>query len=179
MSTRLHLLWITATAYLAIGAACGQDEAGGLCIKGDTRACLGPGQCDGAQTCRADASGWSTCDCGGSGASGGGTTGSTTTTSTSSTTSTTTSTTSTSTLACDTVAISDTLCDPTLAAECGCLGCHVQCTDSGNNAVSDCVCPSCDTDAWCTSHCSNDGLCDPVNEGCGCTDCSSHPICQG
>ena len=35
------------------------------CAVGDTRACLGPGQCSGAQSCLLDRSGWTACDCGG------------------------------------------------------------------------------------------------------------------
>ena len=61
--------------------ACGSDDGGGAsskaCAVGDTRACLGPGQCDGAQACLADGTGYGTCECGApdSGAGGGGTSG--------------------------------------------------------------------------------------------------------
>lgn len=54
-------------------SACGSDESGGSsskCSQGATRACLGPGACDGAQSCDADGT-WSACDCGGAGGSGG------------------------------------------------------------------------------------------------------------
>lgn len=57
-----------------VASACGSDESDGSsskCAQGATRACLGPGACNGAQSC--DASGaWSACDCGGGGGSGGG-----------------------------------------------------------------------------------------------------------
>jgi hypothetical protein len=35
------------------------------CFPGSTQACLGPGACKGAQTCRADGAGYGACDCGG------------------------------------------------------------------------------------------------------------------
>ncbi|MDP1822775.1 MAG: hypothetical protein Q8L48_06025 [Archangium sp.] len=38
-----------------------------VCTPGDTRACLGPGQCAGAQFCNETGSGFSACDCGGTG----------------------------------------------------------------------------------------------------------------
>jgi len=43
----------------------GDGGAGDACAAGDTRACLGPGACDGAQSCKDDGSGWDSCDCGG------------------------------------------------------------------------------------------------------------------
>jgi hypothetical protein len=67
-----HLLLISLTAAAAF-IACGSDDGGGTdgtCSQGDTRACLGPGQCNGAQSCTADGA-WSACDCGGTGGSGG------------------------------------------------------------------------------------------------------------
>ncbi|MBI4952063.1 MAG: hypothetical protein HY908_08520 [Myxococcales bacterium] len=113
----------------------------------------------------------------GTGGSGNTTTTSTTTSSTTTTT-TTTGTGGNAGFQCDTVAISDPNCDPALADQCGCLGCDpTVCTDANGGAVSDCVCPSCDTDTWCTTHCTDDGLCDPLNEGCGCTDCLENIIC--
>ena len=50
------------------GAATGGDESageatGGGCDPGETRTCVGPGQCPGAQFCEDDG-GWSACDCG-------------------------------------------------------------------------------------------------------------------
>lgn len=56
-----------------LSGACGSDEsegASGKCSQGATRACLGPGACDGAQSCGADGT-WSACDCGGAGGSSG------------------------------------------------------------------------------------------------------------
>lgn len=38
-----------------------------VCAPGDTRACLGPGQCAGAQFCNEMGTGFSACDCGGTG----------------------------------------------------------------------------------------------------------------
>ncbi len=61
-------LWLIASA---CGSDSGGDDASGKCQQGDTRACLGPGQCNGAQSCNADGS-WGACDCGGSGGAGGG-----------------------------------------------------------------------------------------------------------
>lgn len=61
-----------------VAPGCGSDESDGSstkCSQGATRACLGPGACDGAQSCGADGT-WGACDCGGSGGAGGGTGGS-------------------------------------------------------------------------------------------------------
>lgn len=60
-------LWLIASA---CGSDSGGDDASGKCQQGDTRACLGPGQCNGAQSCNADGN-WAACDCGGSGGAGG------------------------------------------------------------------------------------------------------------
>lgn len=58
-----------------VASACGSEESSGStngqCSQGATRACLGPGACDGAQSCGADGT-WGACDCGGSGGAGGG-----------------------------------------------------------------------------------------------------------
>lgn len=59
-----------------VSAACsGESESdeSGTCAPGDTRACVGPGACQGGQTCDKDGA-WSGCDCGGG--SGGGSGGS-------------------------------------------------------------------------------------------------------
>ncbi|MBK8998726.1 MAG: hypothetical protein IPM35_23640 [Myxococcales bacterium] len=60
---------------MLVASACGSDESdgggGGKCSQGATRACLGPGACDGAQSCGADET-WRACDCGGTGGAGGG-----------------------------------------------------------------------------------------------------------
>jgi hypothetical protein len=56
-----------------VASACGSDDGegtGGKCSQGATRTCLGPGACNGAQSCGADGT-WSACDCGGSGGAGG------------------------------------------------------------------------------------------------------------
>jgi hypothetical protein len=62
---------------LALGVAlavlsCGDssNESTGVCSPGDTRECLGPGACQGAQFCGADGA-WGACDCGANGAGGG------------------------------------------------------------------------------------------------------------
>jgi hypothetical protein len=44
------------------------------CFPGATQACLGPGACKGAQTCRDDGTSFGPCDCGGAPAVGGGVT---------------------------------------------------------------------------------------------------------
>lgn len=60
-----------------VAGACGgsgdSNNTSAACHKGDTRACLGPGACNGAQTCLPDHSGFGACDCGAGGAPGGGT----------------------------------------------------------------------------------------------------------
>lgn len=57
----------------ATGGAKGVGGAAPVCSPGDTRECVGPGACRGAQSC--DASGWGGCDCGSGGAGSGGITG--------------------------------------------------------------------------------------------------------
>jgi alpha-tubulin suppressor-like RCC1 family protein len=39
-------------------------SSGTVCTRGDTRTCVGPGGCRGAQACLRDGSGWDACDCG-------------------------------------------------------------------------------------------------------------------
>lgn len=41
-----------------------RPPAGGICVPGETRECLGPGACRGAQACLPDALGFGRCDCG-------------------------------------------------------------------------------------------------------------------
>ncbi len=63
---------ISVSALAAMSVACGSDhQTKSLCVKGDTRTCVGPGQCQGAQFCASDGSAWSDCDCGTSSSSGG------------------------------------------------------------------------------------------------------------
>lgn len=48
--------------------ACGSDDSpfgDGTCTPGSTQPCLGPGQCQGAQSCAADGKSFLACDCGG------------------------------------------------------------------------------------------------------------------
>lgn len=59
------------------GSADPQGGAGtsglpGACVPNETRACLGPGACQGAQACNANGDGWTLCDCGASVGEGGG-----------------------------------------------------------------------------------------------------------
>jgi hypothetical protein len=58
-------LWLA--ALLAMTLSCGSSSDGGAatCSPGSTQACLGPGACSGAQSCKDDGSGWNGCDCGG------------------------------------------------------------------------------------------------------------------
>lgn len=60
------------------------------------------------------------------------------------------------------------------AQACECEGCADTC------GASDCVCPSCAGDAFCSNpaNCQDDGECDPYNEGCVCADCADHPNCE-
>jgi hypothetical protein len=41
------------------------DAPKGACVPGSTQACVGPGACNGGQSCLADGSGYAPCDCGG------------------------------------------------------------------------------------------------------------------
>ena len=65
-------------------------------------------------------------------------------------------------------------------AACECAGCALpECgTKDGFN---DCVCSTCADDAFCSNpaNCTDDGECDPFNEGCVCADCAAHPACVG
>lgn len=62
---------------------------------------------------------------------------------------------------------------------CSCVGCTGECLDVNNAPASDCVCPSCAADPFCTdpNNCEDDGICDPAIEGCHCADCFEHPEC--
>jgi hypothetical protein len=71
----------------------------------------------------------------------------------------------------------DMFCDEADLATCTCEGCN-----SGNPECTqgeDCVCPDCAEVEACDG-CQNggaDGECNPYFEGCGCSDCFSHPLC--
>lgn len=55
-----------------LAAGCGDDDSSGkVCNEGDTRECLGPGACKGAQACLADGTGFKPCECGSSTTTGG------------------------------------------------------------------------------------------------------------
>ena len=85
-----YVFWLVASlgTSLTLAGGCGGDSEGGgnagsstggagMCTAGDTRACVGPGACQGGQLCGPDGS-WGSCDCGagGTGGAGGGTGGS-------------------------------------------------------------------------------------------------------
>jgi hypothetical protein len=53
------------------GTAGTAGSASNLCEPGESRACVGPGGCQGGQVCRPNGSGWAACDCG-TGTGGGG-----------------------------------------------------------------------------------------------------------
>lgn len=57
-------------------ASCGDDDGDNACTPDASRACAGPGMCEGLQTCASDGSGYSPCSCedgsGGAAGSGGG-----------------------------------------------------------------------------------------------------------
>jgi hypothetical protein len=55
---------------LSVAGGCGDDaESSAACGVGDTRECLGPGACKGAQECKPDGSGFEPCACGTGGTS--------------------------------------------------------------------------------------------------------------
>lgn len=58
--TRLY-----SAALLVAAASCSGTQAAPSCTPGATQACLGPGQCAGAQICASSGSAWGPCDCGG------------------------------------------------------------------------------------------------------------------
>jgi hypothetical protein len=69
-SDRAWVGWLGAAACV-VATACGNKvtvlqggpSSTGLCVAGTTRACYGPEQCSGAQSCQADGTGWGRCDC--------------------------------------------------------------------------------------------------------------------
>ncbi|MBK7861728.1 MAG: hypothetical protein IPJ65_24555 [Archangiaceae bacterium] len=61
---------LTTLSFALALTACG-NSAQYACGVGDTRACVGPGQCSGAQVCLSDRSGFGSCDCGGRAGGGG------------------------------------------------------------------------------------------------------------
>ncbi len=60
----MRLRFILGCLALSFAASC---SCGKVCNTGDTRTCVGPGQCNGAQACLADGTGYAECNCGGSG----------------------------------------------------------------------------------------------------------------
>lgn len=84
---RIHMFLVASAAFLAI-AACGSEESGSsggnggassggsgaTCTAGETKTCVGPGACQGGQSCTPNGT-WTTCDCGSG--TGGGSTGGT------------------------------------------------------------------------------------------------------
>jgi hypothetical protein len=72
-------------------------------------------------------------------------------------------------------------CDDPDAAACTCDGCsQTECND-GMGSFTDCTCPQCSDDAYCSNpdNCHDDGECNPWLEGCVCGDCADHPACGG
>jgi hypothetical protein len=65
--------------------------------------------------------------------------------------------------------------------ECLCNGCDGFAECASDAGIADCVCSVCAEDSFCAnpSNCTDDGLCDPYNEGCICADCAAHPECAG
>ena len=68
------ILGLLSVLTLSIASGCGDDFSGTevVCHKGDTRECLGPGACKGAQECTATGSGFQPCQCGDNASEGGG-----------------------------------------------------------------------------------------------------------
>ncbi|NUP09603.1 MAG: hypothetical protein HOW73_26455 [Polyangiaceae bacterium] len=66
-----------------------------------------------------------------------------------------------------------------LADQCLCAGCDFDACSEGES-FADCVCPVCENDEYCSNpdSCIDDGVCDPVLEGCVCEDCATHPQCS-
>jgi hypothetical protein len=60
---------------------------------------------------------------------------------------------------------------------CICEGCN---TDGQCAQDDDCVCPDCHGDQQCSNpqQCTDDSICEPYTEHCGCADCASHSLCQ-
>ncbi len=56
------------------GASCSSSKSsgGGSCTPFDTQECSGPGACKGGQMCKADGTGWTSCDCGSTATAGSG-----------------------------------------------------------------------------------------------------------
>lgn len=61
---------MAAAVGLALTASCGGTAVVDSCEPGETRPCLGPGACDGQQSCEVDGYSWSECECGGGGTGG-------------------------------------------------------------------------------------------------------------
>lgn len=68
MRERSRAIVCAALGVLAGATACTTKQ---VCTPGETRACLGPGQCAGAQFCTESGAGFSACDCGTTGGGGG------------------------------------------------------------------------------------------------------------
>ncbi len=63
---------------------------------------------------------------------------------------------------------------------CLCEGCDSPVCDDNYGVYADCVCPVCWGAPFCSpQYCFDNGLCDPLNEGCECADCWMHPACAG
>jgi hypothetical protein len=63
---------------------------------------------------------------------------------------------------------------------CLCEGCESTVCEDNGGVYADCVCPVCWGSQYCSpDYCVDNGLCDPLNEGCYCADCWWHPACAG
>jgi len=80
-------------------------------------------------------------------------------------------------LMCHDEALMDGACVVGDPNSCACVGCSV---DGMCTLEDDCVCGECADDDFCGNpeNCVDDGLCDPYNEGCECSDCVVHPHCS-
>lgn len=73
-----------------------------------------------------------------------------------------------------TCSVDNAECDAALGPECLCVGC-----DGATCEEVDCVCPQCagDIEICADEFCNDDGICEPLNEKCDCSDCAIHPEC--
>ncbi len=61
--------------------------------------------------------------------------------------------------------------------DCVCVGCN---DDGVCGLDDDCTCDDCAAETFCTGDgCTDDGSCDPYEEGCSCVDCADEDVCLG
>lgn len=87
--------------------------------------------------------------------------------------------------------VNDKYCDVGSKESCSCVDCINTAYCIPDKCVNDnechpldddsCICNDCDGHQYCSDaameNCSNDGVCDAVNEGCKCPDCATKPTC--